>query len=440
MKSNIECLSSLERKLNIRVSAQEVNTEFNKMFNYLQKNVENKGFRKGKTPMTVIRKLYSEKIKGDVTQGLVEHFYPKALKEHNLTPSGGPDIDCQNAKENKEFSFSACFETFPEIREVNIGSLEVKKEKMNIDDHAVNQNIENILKNEATMEDVILIRELKHGDFADIDFFPHRDDLMENYSMKNHILEIGSDSFFIPDFEKGLLGMKPGEKRVLDLTFPDDSQEKNLCGEKVKFEVTLNKIKKKIQPELNDEFVKKISSCQTVEEFKNNLKKNLIETRERHIKEDLKEKIFHALVKANPFEVPKSLLKRQYSDFSNRIREQMKDAKISEEAIARHLETQKETLSERAEFTLKCGLLIRKIIEENNLKVTEEDFEDYLKEFANKTGTDLTELERQFINKEDTKKHIESEIIEKKVFELLLTKAKVTSVDVGGWIKETKTD
>lgn len=429
MKSNIESLSSLEKKLNVQVSVQEVNAEFNKVFKYLQKNVENKGFRKGKTPMTVIRKLYSEKIKGDVTQGLVECFYPKALKEHNLTPSGEPDIDCQNAEENKEFSFSVCFETFPEIGELHTDSLEVKKEKMNIDDHTVNQSIENILKNEATMEDVILIRELKHGDFADIDFFPHRDDLMKDYSAKNHILEIGSNSFFIPDFEKGLLGMNPGEKRVLDLKFPDNYQEKNLCGEKIKFEVKLNKIKKQIQPELNDEFVKKISSSQTVEEFKNNLKKNLTETRERHIKEDLKEKIFQALVKANPFEVPKGLLKRQYSDFSNRIREQMKEAKINEEAIARHLETQKENLSKRAEFTLKCGLLIRKIIEENNLKVTKEDFEDYLKEFSNKTGANLTEIKRLFINKKDTKKDIESEIIEKKVFEFLLSRAKVTSVN-----------
>ena len=426
MKSNIEDLSNLEKKLNIQVSPQEVNVEFNKAFKYLQKNVESKGFRKGKTPITVIRKLYSEKIKGDVIQALVEHFYPKALKEHDLIPSGEPNVDCQNIEENKEFGFTVCFEILPEIGEVHIDSLEVEKQKMDIDDHSVNQNLENILENESTMEDVTLIRELKQGDCADIDFLLHKENPGENYPIKNHILEIGSDSFFTPGFEKGLLGMKPGENRILDLKFPDNYHEKPLQGKTAKFEVTLNKIKKKIKPELNDEFVKKISSFQTVEEFKSNLKKNLTESREKQIKEDLKEKIFQALVEANPVEIPKSLVKKQKSELSNRIRKEMKDAKVSEDVIDRHLKTQEEDLSKRAEFTLKCGLLIRKIVEKNDLKPSEKDFEDYLKKIAKQLNIDLEKIRRESIGRKDIKRNFESDIIEEKVFEFLLSKAKVT--------------
>lgn len=130
MKSNIESLSNLGRKLNIQIPVDAVDSEFTSAFKYLQKSVEVKGFRKGKTPIAKIRSLYADKIKGDVAQNLVQSFYFKALKEHDVIPVGMPDIDFQNPEEGKEFSFSARFEVQPDIEITSIENLPVQKEKM----------------------------------------------------------------------------------------------------------------------------------------------------------------------------------------------------------------------------------------------------------------------------------------------------------------------
>ncbi len=423
MKSSIENLSGLEKKLNIQVSAQEVNTEFNKVFKYLQKNVGSRGFRKGKTPMTIIRRMYNEKARGDVTQGLVDHFYPQALKEHNLTPSGSADIDCGNVEENQEFSFSACFETLPELGKIITDSLEVEKEKTDIDDQAVNQSIENILDNRATIEDVILIRELREGDFADVGFSFHKDDeLLEEFCTEGHIVEIGSGSFFLSGFEEGLLGMKPGETRSLNLRFPDDYYREPLKGKEIKVEVTLNRIRKKVRPELNDELVREVSRSQTVKEFKEEVRANLIKSKERTIKEALKEKLFKTLVKANPFEIPQNLLEKQRSSLVDEFTKNMRDNNLDEEFISTYLEKQNEIFSKRAEFILKCGLLIRKIVEEKKIKVVEEDFEKYFQDFYGRTNTDV---EATKLRKEEGEL-LRHRIIEDKVFEFLLDRAKIT--------------
>lgn len=436
MKSTVESLSDLEKKLNIQISAQEVNTEFDKVFKYLQKNTESRGFRKGKTPIGVIRRLYGNKVKGDVTQSLVEKFYPKALKEHNLVPVASPNIDCQNTEENKEFSFTACFEVFPEIGEVQVDCLEVKKEKINIEDNLIDQSVERILDNQAEMEDVILIRELNQGDFADIDLFLYKDDrFLEQYSTEGYLLKIGSGSF-IPGFEEGLIGMKPGEIKSLNLKFPDNYHEKSLQGEMINFKVVLNKIKKRVRPELNDKLVKKISKCQTVEEFKNDLKKNLIRSKEKSVERDLKDKLFKALVKANPFEVPESLLKRQRSTLVNRLKEQIKNEPAGNDDFSGVLKNQEKTLSEKAEFIVKCGLLIDKIVNENNLKATEEDLENHLRKFSEETSSDLVKLKKQFFNTSDMKNRLQSEVTEDKVFKFLLSKAKVILVDKKTVIEE----
>ena len=224
------------------------------LLNILQKSVEIKGFRKGKTPLATIRSLYGDKIKDDVAQNLVQNFYFKALKEHDVIPVGMPDIDFKKPEENQEFRFSAKFEVQPEITLAKTEGLSVQKEKIAITDEQLENNIETILENQSKMDDVVLIRDLKDGDFADIDFKGFIDgQALDNGEAKGHILEIGSNSF-IPGFEEALIGMKPGEQKRIPLKFPEDYHVEDLKGKAVDFNVTLNKIKEKIKPETQRRF------------------------------------------------------------------------------------------------------------------------------------------------------------------------------------------
>lgn len=427
MKTDVETLSNLERKINIQIPADQVNTEFTNAFKYLQKNVEVKGFRKGKTPIATIRSIYGEKIRGDVAQNLVQNFYYKALQENDLIPVGMPDIDFQQPEEDQDFSFSARFEVQPEIEITQLENLPVKKEKIAITDEQVNKNIEQILENQAKMEDVVLIRDLKQGDFANIDFKGIMDGApLENGAAQGHILEIGSDSF-IPGFEEGLVGMKPGESKTISIKFPDDYHVEDLKGKPVQFEVTLNKIQEKVTPELNDEFVKGLGEHQTVDEFKTQLKKDITEGEERRADQDTKNRLFKEMVKANPFDVPESLIKEQRTALVDDFKKRMQSQGIGEQEFKAYQDKWEEDFSDTADFMVRSALLIQKIAKENDLQANKEDVTAKLKEFAAQTGLDLSKVE-EFYKQGQQSANLEFQITEEKVFKFLLDKAKVTEV------------
>ena len=247
MKSNIENISDLKKKLNIKIPMEVVNAEFNNAFEYLRKKVEVKGFRKGKVPLVTIRNLYGEKIKDDVAQNLVQNSYDKVLEEHNLVPAGKPDIHFQSPEENKEFHFSIHVEVQPEIELNPIESLKVEKEIVNVDDEMVKKTVEELLDSHNKMEDVVLIRELKIHDFAEVDFTGFIDGKpLEGGSAKGYLLEIGSHSF-IAGFEESLIGMKPGETKSISLEFPEDYHVENLQKKPVRFEGETQQDQKKAE-------------------------------------------------------------------------------------------------------------------------------------------------------------------------------------------------
>ena len=437
MKTEIETLSNLERKLNIHIPADQVDSEFTNAFKYLQKSVEVKGFRKGKTPLATIRSLYGDKIKGDVAQNLVQTFYFKALKEHDLVPVGMPDIDFQNPEEGKEFSFTAKFEVQPEIELTQMDNLEVKKEKIEITDDQVDKNIEQILENQAKMEDVVLIRDLKNGDFADIDFEGFIDnEPLENGAAKGHVLEIGSDSF-IPGFEQGLVGMKPQESKSINIAFPDDYHVEHLKGKPVTFKVTLNKIKEKIKPELNDDFVKRKGEHTTKEKLKTQLKKDIIKKKKKRAESDLKNRLFKALVAANPFDIPESLVKEQRSALVEDFKQRMQGQGISANEFAEYQQKWESDFSETAEFMVRSALLIQKIAKEHDLNASKDDLEAKLQEFADQTGLDLSKV-KEFYQQGQQSANLEFQITEEKTFKFLLEKANVTEVPADE-LKEEKT-
>ncbi|MCJ8276789.1 MAG: trigger factor [Bdellovibrionales bacterium] len=428
MKTNVESLSNLEKKLNVEIPVEEVNAEFLNAFKYLQKNVEIKGFRKGKTPIDKIRSIYTDKIKGDVAQNLVQGAYYKALKEHDLIPIGMPDIDFEKPEEDKVFSFTAKFEVQPEIEVKKTDGLSVEKEKLEIQDDQIQKTIDQILENQSKMEEVKLVRDLAKGDFAQIDFKGFMDGQpLENGEAQGHVLEIGSDSF-IPGFEEALIGMKQEEKKTISLSFPEDYHVENLKGKPVQFEVTLHKINKKVTPELNDEFVKGLGEHNTVDEFKTQLRKDMEMNEEKRIEQDMKNRLFKSLVKENSFDVPEILVKEQREALVKDFQQRMQGQGFNDKDFAEYQEKWGNDFDETAEFMVRSALLIQKISKDNELNATSAELDAKLQEFADQTGLDLAKV-KEFYAQGGQSANLEFQITEDKVFKFLLDKATVTEVD-----------
>ena len=428
MKTTIEDLSKLEKKLNIEVPASQVDSEFLKAFKYLQKNVEIKGFRKGKAPIDKIRSLYGDKIRSDVTQNLVQATYMDALKEHDLIPIGMPDIQfLGEVGEGETFTYTAQFEVQPDIELSQIEALEVKKEKLDINDEKVDSAMEEIRQSNAKMTDVKLIRELQEGDFALIDFKGFVDDKpLENGAAQDHILEIGSNSF-IPGFEEKLVGMKPEENKKIHLSFPEDYHVEDLKGKKVMFDVSLKGIKSKTTPEWNEEFISSLGPYKNKDELREALIKDMTNAEEQRVTSDLRSRMFKELVKVNPFEVPQTLVTEQRNALLNDMRQRLQGQGMSEQDFAEYQIKWHNDFSETAEYMVRSALLIQKIAKEKNLEAEKSDLDKKYQEMSAQTGLPVDKVKSFY--QQQGGGNLEFQITEEKVFDLLLETAKVEEVD-----------
>jgi trigger factor len=428
MKTSLESISNLEKKLSIEVPPQLVNDEFNKAYQYLQKKVDIKGYRKGKAPMNTIRTIYADKVKSDVVQNIVQTTYFNALKEHNLTPINMPSIDFQDIKEDAPFNFTANFEIRPDIQVKNKSGFKVQKEKLNIDDKRVSEAVDNMRQNHANFESITEDRPLAEGDFAIIDFEGIVNGApLENGSAKGHQLEIGSKQF-IPGFEEALIGAKKGDEREVSIKFPDDYHVENLKGAPVVFKTTLQDIKRKVLPEVNEEFAKKLGN-DSVEDLKTKVREEMENSEKKRIDTEMRDTLMKSFVEANPVEVPKSLFDEQrkalVADFQNRLKSQG----FNDDNFNEYQDKWNEDFDKTATFMVQSAFLIDKIAEDEKLRATDADVDAKFAEMAKQWGMDKDRIMSFYKEKQGGLEQMKYQITEDKVFEYLLKNSSVEEID-----------
>ncbi|MCM2280504.1 MAG: trigger factor [Bdellovibrionaceae bacterium] len=428
MKSTLETLSTLERKLNIVVPAQDVQAAFERAFKGIQQHATIKGFRKGKAPLTAIRQMFGDRVKQDVVQDIVQKHYATALDEHSLNPVSFPAIEFDEIKEGTEFSFSAEFEVRPDVKVAHFEKLPVKKEKFESKPEFVEQTLEDIRKSRAELGPVFEDRAAQMGDVAVIDF---KGELLtgplENGSAEGHPLELGSNSF-IPGFEEGIVGMRVGQSKTVNVSFPETYHVQELAGKPVAFQVTLKELKKKNLPELNDEFAKSLGGqYDSLEALKKAIHDDHEKRETRRIQEDLKNRLMKVLVERNPVEVPKSLLTEQkkalVEDFKNRMTQQG----MPEDKFEEYRDKWEHDFNDTARFMIQSSFLTDTIAKEYNLYAEAKDIEAKLNEYATQTGIDVARV-KEFYGEQDRRSRLAYQVTEEKVIDFLISKADLKEV------------
>jgi len=429
MKATLNKLDGLSRKLNVEVPTEKVNTAFGKVYKVLQQNANIKGFRKGKAPLATIRSLYGERVQGDVAQELIQEGYSAALDEHNLNPIGYPQINFENQlEEGQPFHFSAEFEVRPDVEIKKLEGLEIEKERLVIPDEQVEQILKNIQQNQAETVAVLEDRPLKKGDIADINFKGMMDgEPLPNGAAEGHQLEIGSDQF-IPGFEEALEGMKVGETKTINLKFPDDYHQKAIAGKPVSFEVTLNAMKKKSLPSIDDALAKKVGDHDSLDALKAAIREDLKENEERRIKEEERNAILRALVDANPVMTPKSLVEEQKSALVEDFKKRLGQQGFGEKEFGEYKSKWDEDFEKTPRFMVQSTFLLDKLADDLKLRAGDEDFNKKMDEYSAQTGLEIGKI-KDFYKDAQRKSQLLFQITEEKVIEHLLSKAKVKEVD-----------
>lgn len=428
MKSNVEDINNLQKKLNIEVPIETVRSSFNQAYAGVRKKATVKGFRKGKAPLDVIKSMYSEKVTPDVLNDLINSNYFAALGEHKLNPIDMPEINVDKFSEDDGLKFTATVELRPEVTIKDIDNLKVQKEKLNISDEKVNSIIEDIRRNQAETVAVLEDRAAQEGDVAVIDFegFIGAEPL-PNGAGKDHPLELGANQF-IPGFEEGVVGMKVGSAKDLSLKFPEEYHAKEIAGKEVTFKVNLKELKKKVLPEVNDELAKKVGEHETLDQLKDAIRDDIKAGEESRIKNELKDRLLKELVAKNPVEVPPSMMKKQKERLIEDLHQRMSQQGMGHEQFEEYKDKWDKDFDDTASNMIQSSFLIGELAKENDLHAKEEDFENKMQEFAGQFGMDVSKI-KEFYGKPEQKSQLEFQMTEDKVVEFLLAKAKVEEVD-----------
>ena len=428
MKAQIQVTEGLQRKLNVEVPADAVKSAFHKVYGDIQKQVEIKGFRKGKAPIATIKTMYKDKVSGDVAQDLISSHYPLAIKEQNIDTINYPEFEFEDPSETKDFAFTAIFDIRPEVKLNKWEGLEVEKEKFVLDEKRVDEVLNNIRNSKVTYETVLEDRAAMMTDVAIIDFDGFVDGApLENGAGRDQNLELGSKQF-IEGYEEGIVGMKVGETRTLNLQFPSPYHSASLEGKPVEFRVTLKALKKKVLPEITEELLKTIGSHQTVEEFKKTIVADIEQSEKKRIEDNFKNRLLKKLVEANPVDVPASLLKDQKAALIEDFKKRMTEQGMAPTEFENYIQKWDSDFAKSANEMIQSSFLIDKLASENDLICKQEDVSKRFEEYVKQTGIELARI-KEWYSKPEQMSRLTYMITEEKVIKMLTAKTKVKEID-----------
>jgi trigger factor len=395
MKVEVQELSSCARRLEIEIAPESVKKELDQAYRELAKKVSIRGFRKGKVPRPVLERYHRSSVEDEVMQKLIPTSFEQAVKDQGLRAVGQPKLDDISLDEGKALRFTATVEVLPEIALQTYGGWELTKEVRTVSDADVERELQELQNRHVNLVSIAEDRPVQEGDYVLISFEGFRDGQpVPGSKTENYALVVGSKAV-VESVERGLVGMRKNETREIPVQFPPTYQNKTLAGQEVIFHVTVNEIKERVLPALNDEFAKEVGGgVETLEALKEKVRQDLQAGAEREARRALHETVVVRLIEANPFELPPGMVEAETEALTADVQRQLQPQ--AGDATAPQLsEDMRQQLRDQAVNRIKRELLIEEIAKREGITVEEEDVEADLKRLAERTEQRIEYLRRQ---------------------------------------------
>ena len=423
----IEEISAVKKKLSFDIPWTNVKSEIDAVYRKVGKTAKIKGFRPGRIPRGILERHYREEAEVETVSNLVNRYYLEALREKGIPAVTPPEIEQKGIEAEKSFTFSATVEIEPVVEPKDYLGLELEKEELVVTDDDIETRMQEISQMFATMEEVEEDRGILMGDFVTLDFAGALSGKqLKELRSENYLLEIGSKTF-VPGFEEQLVGLKKGETKTIAVRFPDNYHAANLAGKDVEFAVNIKIIQMKKLPAIDEQFIKNFDRYESLEALKADIRKNLEEEKKRRIDVEFKRKIGDKLLEKNVFDVPDSFVERQIYYMMSDTQRRMVSGGMDPEKAAEFSFKLHDHFREEAAKTVKTVLLLRGIAGKEALTAGEDEMEKQIREIASQRAQNYETLRKSF-EKDDRIDNIRSEILNRKTYEFLEAKAKVTTV------------
>ena len=383
---NPECT----REVEIEIPAEEVSRSFQAVTKRYKKMARIPGFRSGKVPESLIRGRFAEQIRQDVMEAVLPEHFRTAIAAQNLRPISQPQVTKIDLEDGKPLRFKAAFEVMPEFSIDGYQDVKVEKPSAELTDAEVDAELARIRDSRSTMEPVTEDRPLADGDFAQISFTgsvqpaegeaanEEAPNPQQPISGQDVMVQVGGPNT-LDSFNASLRGATVGQQLKFEVSYPADFGERQLAGKRVAYDMEVKGIKKKIEPELNDEFAKELGQYESLADFTGQLREHMARDKQRHVQTETTNRLLDALVTRFEFPVPESLVQQQIDARLDRGLRALASQGMRTEDM-RNLDFDRLRAAQRPSATaeVKGSVLLDRIADAENINVPEEEVESEL--------------------------------------------------------------
>ena len=425
MSVQVEKLEKNMAKLVIEVPAEEFEKALDEAYKKSRNKIAMPGFRKGKAPRKMIEKMYGASVfYEDAANIIIPDAYENAAKESGLEIVSQPEIEVEQIEKGTPFIFAATVAVKPEITLGDYKGIEIEKKTAEVTDEEVDAEISRVRENNSRMITVD-DRATQEGDTVIIDFDGYVDgEQFEGGKAEDYSLVLGSHTF-IDNFEEQLIGKNAGDSVEVHVTFPDMYQAEELRGKEAVFYVEINDIKVKELPEIDDEFAQDVSDFDTLEEYKEDLKKKLLENKEAALEREKEEEVIGAIIENSQMEIPDPMVDAQTRQMTQEFAQRLQAQGLSMEQYMQltGLTPQKmiDELKPQALKRIQSRLVLEAVAAAENIEVSDEEYDKEIDKMAEAYNMEKDKLTGLVSDNE--KEQIRMDIAVQKAVELVVASA-----------------
>ena len=422
-KENASKESATKREIEVEIPVADVNRQTDTLIQKYQKMARIPGFRRGHVPASIIRQRFSEEIKTDMVEALIPRFFRQEAERLSLHPVSQPRVTDLHLHEGEPLRFKAAFEVLPEIRLEGYKELRADKPEIAVSEADVEQSLGDVRERHATFNP-IEGRGLADGDFAQVSLDGNPKTGVgttedgQPVHMDEVLVEIAGQNT-MPEFTENLRGTSPGDERTFDVRYPEDTQDKRLAGKTFTYVVKVQAIKQKSLPELNEEFAKQLGEFQTIDDVRKTIREQMESERKQQAEHEAKDKLVGELIQRNEFEVPESLIEQQIDIRLERgLRALAAQGLTAEQMKKMDLPRLRAGQRDQAVHDVKAALLLERVAEEENIRVSDEELSQELEALA-KQSKQTSEAVRARLTRDGGLDRIRTRIRNEKTLEFL---------------------
>ncbi|WJY28148.1 MULTISPECIES: trigger factor [Sporosarcina] len=417
-------------KLTFEVTAERFNTALDQAFKKVVKQVNAPGFRKGKMPRKMFNKMYGEEaLYNDAIDIVLPEAYDAAVREEGLEPIASPEIDIEKLEKGEPVVFTAIVPLKPEVKLGEYKGLEATRQETKVTDEEIDTELETRRESMAEM----VVKEdgaIEDGDTANINFDGYSEgEAFEGGKAENYDLVVGSGSF-IPGFEEQLVGLKTGDEKDVELTFPEEYHAAELAGKPAVFKVKVNEVKAKEVPELDDELAKEMDEdVETVDELRKKIRENLETEKQSAAETALRDDLVEAAARNAEFEVPEEMVNaetdRMLEEFGQRLQMQGMNLDLYYQFSGQDEDALRSQMHDDAINRVRVSLTLEAIGKEENVEISEEEINEELDKMSKQFNMDIEQIKTAL----GGTSMLENDLRFNKTVQLLVDNAKITDAE-----------